>query len=93
MRLAPLQVQRFYSIWKPLLLYVNERHKLVRGMRFDDPRRAPDIYKLRQALWDDEAVLDNVCLGESGRIIKRRSVFDQELAASGSWKVFYFSPA
>jgi len=62
MRLAPSQVQRFYSIWKPLLLYTNERHKLVPRMSFDDPECIPDIQKLREAVWKDDAVLDMFAL-------------------------------
>jgi hypothetical protein len=80
MRLAPSQVQRFYSIWKPLLLYVNEKYKLVAGMDFDDPRCIPDIHRLRQALWDDDSVLDMFALENSVGLTK------EDLALVKSWR-------
>ncbi len=80
MRLAPSQVQRFYSIWKPLLLYTNERHKLVPRMSFDDPECIPDIQKLREAVWKDDAVLDMFALENPTGLPK------EDLSLVKSWR-------
>src|SRR5688500_4332691 len=61
MRLPPGEVERFYRIWKPLLLFVNRRRRLVPemlNMKADDPGpwRVPDAHKLRTALWADDAL-------------------------------------
>jgi len=80
MRLASSQVQRFYSIWKPLLLYVNERHKLVARMDFDDPECIPDIYRLREAVWKDDAVLDMFALENPAGLPK------EDLSLVKSWR-------
>ena len=59
MKLPPDQVERFYSIWVPLLHYVNEQRHLVEPFP-PHPREAilpvENIQKLRDALWADDAL-------------------------------------
>ena len=61
MRLPPAEVERFYSIWKPLLLFVNRRLRLVSRMlemTADGPGSwdVEDVRVLRDALWADDAL-------------------------------------
>lgn len=58
MRLSPEQVERFYAIWKPLLLFVNRRLHLEAplveaGVNAWDPQK---VYPVREALWANDAV-------------------------------------
>lgn len=59
MKLPPDQVERFYSIWVPLLHYVNEQRHLVEPFP-PHPREAilpvENVQKLRDALWADDAL-------------------------------------
>jgi hypothetical protein len=59
MQLPPDQVERFYAIWKPLLLFVNRRLRLVPKMLapdFKGPWDLEKVRKLRDALWADDAL-------------------------------------
>ncbi len=59
MRLPPDQVQRFYSIWKPLLLFVNRERQIVPDMLrpdFAGPWVVESAVKIRDALWQDDAL-------------------------------------
>ena len=59
MRLSPEQVEHFYAIWKPLILFVNERLRLepaLLGARGDEPWDPQKVYTVRQALWADDAL-------------------------------------
>ena len=63
MRLSPSEVERFYHIWKPLMLFVNQRRRLVPGMldrKADDPGPwdVSDVHKIRDALWADDSLLE-----------------------------------
>jgi len=61
MRLPPDQVERFYRIWKPLMLFVNRHRRVVPEMldrKADDAGKwhVPDVFKIREALWADDAL-------------------------------------
>jgi hypothetical protein len=59
MQLPPDQVERFYAIWKPLLLFVNRRLQLVPEMLapdFKGPWVIEHVRKLRDALWADDSL-------------------------------------
>jgi hypothetical protein len=52
-------VDRFYSIWKPLMLFVNQRRKIVPGMlpaNYTGPWLVSEVVKLRDALWADDSL-------------------------------------
>jgi hypothetical protein len=52
-------VDRFYSIWKPLMLFVNQRRKIVPGMlpaTYSGPWLVSEVIKLRDALWADDSL-------------------------------------
>jgi hypothetical protein len=55
------QVDRFYIIWKPLLIFVNERGKLapdLLGASLDTGIKVEDAVRIRDELWKDDALLD-----------------------------------
>jgi hypothetical protein len=59
MRLSPDQVEHFYALWKPLILFVNERLRLepaLLGAGGDEPWDPQKIYTVREALWADDAL-------------------------------------
>jgi hypothetical protein len=59
MRLPPEQVEHFYAIWKPLILFVNERLRLelaLLGAGGDEPWDPQKVYTVREALWADDAL-------------------------------------
>ena len=59
MQLRPEEVERFYAIWKPLLLFVNRRLRLVRAMLrpdFAGPWDIRKVKKTRDALWADDSL-------------------------------------
>jgi hypothetical protein len=59
MRLAPEQVERFYAIWLPLLLFVNRQLRVVPEMLDADVRGPWDpakAVKIRDALWANDSV-------------------------------------
>src|SRR5437773_693634 len=61
MRVTPEQVERFYAIWKPLMLFVNRRLRLVPKMLardFDGPWDPREVLTLRDALWADDSLLE-----------------------------------
>ncbi len=61
MQLPPEQVERFYAIWKPLMLFVNRRQKLVPEMLHEDfagPWLVPNVHTIRNALWADDSLLE-----------------------------------
>jgi hypothetical protein len=60
MQLIPDQVERFYSIWKPLLVFVNDRLGLIPNFGSGDeldPWNPRDAVKVRDALWADDSLL------------------------------------
>jgi hypothetical protein len=59
MRLSDDEVDRFYGIWKPLLLLVNRRLRLVPDMLdpgFTGPWHLNKVMTLRDALWADDTL-------------------------------------
>jgi hypothetical protein len=59
MQLPPPQVERFYSIWKPLIRFVNERLGLVPGLATGeegDPWNVQEVARVRDALWANDAL-------------------------------------
>jgi hypothetical protein len=59
MRLPPEQVNRFFAIWKPLLLYVNRKLNVEPALLDagpEDVRDPQQIYPIREALWANDAV-------------------------------------
>ena len=61
MNLSPAEVERFYSVWKPLLQFVNERRAVVPGVSFEaaHPADAELAVKVRDALWAEASLLDD----------------------------------
>jgi hypothetical protein len=59
MQLSPQQVERFFKIWKPLLLFVNRRLKIEPSMlaeNFAGPWIPAKIVAIRDALWADDGL-------------------------------------
>lgn len=59
MQLNETEVERFYAIWKPLLLFVNRRLRLVPDMldpQFAGPWHLDKVMTLRDALWADDTL-------------------------------------
>jgi hypothetical protein len=59
MQLPPDQVERFYAIWKPLLLFVNEQRRLVPsmlGMALTDHWDINKVQKIRNVLWKEDSL-------------------------------------
>jgi hypothetical protein len=59
MCLPPRQVKRFYTIWRPLLFFVNARRNVVPGLlgaTADTPLPIQEVVKIREALWTDDAL-------------------------------------
>jgi hypothetical protein len=59
MQLNASQVERFYGIWLPLMLFVNRRLQLVQEMLppdFSGPYDVSEVRKLRDALWADDSL-------------------------------------
>lgn len=59
MRLSGDQVKRFYSIWTPLLMFVNHERRLLLGVHVWDehnPLEPERVKVLRDALWGDDSL-------------------------------------
>ena len=59
MNLSMRENERFYGIWLPLLHYVNVRRQLVARVPLvpgPDALSPEDAHRLRQALWEDDAL-------------------------------------
>jgi hypothetical protein len=59
MNLSMRENERFYGIWLPLLHYVNVRRQLVARVPLvpgPDALSPKDAHRLRQALWEDDAL-------------------------------------
>jgi hypothetical protein len=83
MTLPVPQSERFYAIWKPLLFFVNRQRQLAPALLDADPGtklNLPDVFKIRQAIWEDEALLDAFITQNPAQL----STEDLDLAAS--WK-------
>lgn len=83
MQLPPDQVERFYAIWLPLILFVNRRLHLVPDMlpkSFNGPFNIHKVKTIRDALWDDVSLLDLFIAENPAKL----SEADRALVAS--WK-------
>src|SRR5690348_748520 len=83
MRLSPEQVEHFYAIWKPLILFVNERLRLepaLLGARGDEPWDPQKVYTVRQALWADDALREAFIAENPARLSPA------DLAIVDSWR-------
>jgi hypothetical protein len=59
MKLPDSQVERFYAIWRPLILFANERLGVVPGLPAGDGVESWDVsevVKIRDALWADDSL-------------------------------------
>jgi hypothetical protein len=60
MVLPARQVDRFYSIWKPLLFFANKQRRLspsLLGADMRTPLPVKDVSKIRDAIWEDVSLL------------------------------------
>jgi hypothetical protein len=83
MLLAIQQVERFYSIWRPLLLFVNEHRNVIprlRGGDWDFNLPITDIMKIRDLLWEDDTLLEAFIIQNPAGLNER------ELDLARSWK-------
>jgi hypothetical protein len=59
MRPPPEQVERFFAIWRPLILFVNEKLRLepdMLGVGVKDRWDYRKVYPIREALWADDSL-------------------------------------
>jgi hypothetical protein len=83
MRLPPDQVEHFYAIWKPLIVFVNERLRLEPGLPSGggagswDPQK---VYTVREALWADDALREAFIAENPARLSPA------DLAIVDSWR-------
>lgn len=60
MNLSPQEVERFYSIWFPLLYYVNQKKNLVSSFPGNWDKKASvkpeQVVPIRNALWEDDSL-------------------------------------
>ncbi|HJW84106.1 MAG TPA: hypothetical protein VJ754_07365 [Anaerolineae bacterium] len=59
MQLPIQQVQRFYSIWRPLLYFANEQRRIVPSLLGADETTtlpAQEVVKIRDAIWADDSL-------------------------------------
>jgi hypothetical protein len=59
MRLSPEQIERFFAIWKPLILYVNRRLNVEPAMlnaKVDESWDHRQVFAIREALWANDAI-------------------------------------
>jgi hypothetical protein len=74
---------RFYNIWKPLLLFVNRQRQLVPALLDVDPGtklNLPDVFRIRQAIWEDDALLDTFVVQNPAHLSA------EDLSLVASWK-------
>lgn len=82
MQLSPDQVERFYAIWKPLLLFVNDRRQIesaLLGARGEAPWDPQKIYPVRESLWADDSILDTFVAENPAHLSP------EDLAIARSW--------
>jgi hypothetical protein len=59
MKLSPERVERFYAIWRPLILFVNRKLAIEPSMldaQVDEPWDYRKVFPIREALWANDAV-------------------------------------
>ena len=69
MILEPEEAERFYRIWWPLLLYVNQRRQVASDLRrraVDGALRIEQAVVIRDVLWRDDLLTTGLYCGESG---------------------------
>jgi hypothetical protein len=82
-QLPPDQVERFFAIWFPLLLFVNRKRRLVRDMLradFAGPWDVAKALKLRNALWAEDS------LREAFIAENPAGLAEADLALVASWR-------
>ena len=90
MHLSESEVERFYTIWFPLLHFVNQHRKVVPSFpkEWRNANVSPEVaVPIRNALWEDDT-LREAFIGENPA---RLSIDD--LALVGSWKDRISDPA
>jgi hypothetical protein len=82
MTLEPEDVARFYRVWFALLTFVNSEKQLVKNWpaRFEDGVKAEQAVRLRDALWEDDALLARFVADNPTQLDER------DLALVQSWK-------
>jgi hypothetical protein len=83
MRLSPDQIVRFYDIWKPLLLFVNQRLRVEPTMldaKVNERWDAAKVYPIREALWADDAVREAFIADNPAHLSQ------EDLAIVESWR-------
>ena len=83
MCLPTAQVDQFYAMWGPLLMFANDRLKIVAKLSGEGPDNTIDTQnavKVRDALWKNEAVLDQFIAGNPAQLPP------QDLNILKSWK-------
>src|SRR5689334_6910888 len=86
MRLSLAQRQRFYAVWKPLLLFVNRRRQVGAALPEAAADRSWDVqevYAVRESLWADDSILDDFVAENPADL----SPADLELVASWRHRV------
>jgi hypothetical protein len=81
--LSGAEVERFFAIWKPLLLFVNRRLKLVPEMldpQFKGRWFVPNLKTLRDALWADDSLQDEFITENPAKLS------DDDLAIVRDWR-------
>lgn len=59
MRLSLSGVERFYSIWKPLLAYVNKECELVPEECLEEPLDYHEVSEVRDTLWANDSLRES----------------------------------
>jgi hypothetical protein len=83
MTLPTSEVDRFYKIWRALLLFVNQQKKVVKKfMKPADMDRitANDAFKIRNELWQNDGLLESFAAQNPGQLSP------EDLALASSWK-------
>src|SRR5215210_8014606 len=83
MRLPPDQVERFYAIWMPLILFVNQRLRVEPAMRDateDEPWDPRKVLPIREALWANDRVREDFIAENPAKLP------EADLAIVESWR-------
>jgi len=70
MRLADEQAARFYSVWRPLLVWINDERKIVPVLsrNAEGAIHAEDGAKIREVLWKDMSLLERFVAENPARL-------------------------
>ncbi|HKZ82413.1 MAG TPA: hypothetical protein VJ793_02010 [Anaerolineae bacterium] len=83
MQLPVHQVDRFYSIWRPLLFFANEQRNIVPSLLGADettPLPVQEVVKIRDAIWADDSLREAFIAQNPARLPP------DDLALADSWK-------